>query len=233
MSESRDKDRPLAVSFDAVGTFLHLAEPAAVTYNRLAREFGLEATELTMYRRLPLALQVAPPMVTPKGEDRGDFERRWWLTIASRVLGCAPDDRAFVACFDTLFDYFSRPLAWRVHESFGPMLLKLKEIDVKLAVISNFDARLYHLLDEMLPGIFDVVALPGDCGAQKPQVEIFNWAAAQLDVSPSSMMHLGDHEEEDVVAAQAAGLRSLRWSFPLEHMERPRERLLSYWGIIV
>lgn len=232
MSEVAEIDRPLAVGFDAVGTFLHFAEPVAVTYDRLGREFGLEATELTMHRRLDLAFQAAPSMVPPQGEERAVFERRWWMNLAARVYGCALDDADFLACFDALFDYFAQPAAWRVHEEFGPMLLQLREMEVKLAVISNFDARLDDLLDEMLPGVFDVVALPGNSGFQKPDARIFTWTAAQLDVLPGRMMHLGDREQDDVIAAQKAGLHALRWSFPLAGVDRARERLLSYWGLI-
>jgi putative hydrolase of the HAD superfamily len=154
------------------------------------------------------------------------------MNLASRVYGCAPDDSDFVACFDELFAYYASPEAWRVHESFGPMLLQLREMDVKLAVISNFDARLDGLLDAMLPGLFDVVALPGNSGFEKPQEGIFTYAAACMDVSPERMMHLGEDEEEDVAAAQAAGVRSLRWSYPLDDVERPKERLLGYWGLV-
>ena len=233
MNGELSMDRPLAVSFDAVGTFLHFVEPVPVTYTRFAHEFGLEATELTMRRRLELAFQAAPPMVSSDGEKRSEFERQWWMNLAARVYGCALDDSDFVACFDALFVYYASTDAWRVHESFGPMLLQLREMDVKLAVISNFDGRLDGLLDAILPGIFDVVALPGNSGFEKPQTGIFTYAAGRLDVAPERMMHLGEDDEEDVAAAQAAGMRALRWSYPLDDVERARDRLLDYWGLVV
>jgi len=232
LSDALSMDRPLAVSFDAVGTFLHFAEPAPVTYTRFAQKYGLEASELTMRRRLELAFQAAPSMVSFDAETRSEFERQWWMNLAARVYGCALDDNDFVACFDALFAYYASIEAWRVHESFGPMLLQLREMDVRLAVISNFDGRLDGLLDAMLPGIFDVVVLPGNSGFQKPQTGIFTYTAGLLDVSPERMMHLGEDDEEDVAAAQAAGMRALRWSFPLDDMERARERLLEYWGLV-
>jgi len=232
LNQSLATDRPLAVSFDAVGTFLHFAEPVAVSYTRLARAHGLEATELTMRRRLALAFQAAPPMLAGSREERLGFERQWWMALAARVYGCALDDADFVACFDELFVYFASPEAWRVHEAFGPMLLQLREMNVKLAVISNFDARLDGLLEQMLPGLFDVVALPGNAGARKPDAGIFTYAARELDVEAAHILHLGDDEQEDVAAAQAAGLRALRWNFPLDAVDRPRERLLGYWGLM-
>jgi putative hydrolase of the HAD superfamily len=226
-----DAGRPLAVTFDAVGTFMHFAEPVAVTYTRMARQHGVEATELTMRRRLDLAFQAAPSMVTPDGENRTEFERQWWMDLAARVYGCALDDGDFIACFNDLFAYFASPEAWRVHEDFGPMLLQLREMQVKLGVVSNFDARLHGLLDALLPGLFDVVALPGNSGFQKPQAGIFTYAARQLGVPVASVIHLGNNEHEDVDAAQNAGMRALRWSFPLDDIERPKTRLLGYWGL--
>lgn len=231
MRAVNDAGRPLAVTFDAVGTFMHFAEPVAVTYTRMGQRYGLEATELTMRRRLELAFQAAPSMVNPAGARRKAFERQWWMNLAARVYGCALDDQDFVACFDELFAWFAKPAAWRVHDDFGPMLLQLREMQVKLGVVSNFDARLNGLLDALLPGLFDVVALPGNSGFQKPQAGIFAYAARQLGVPLASVMHLGNHEQDDVVAAQNAGMRALRWSFPLDNIERPKERLLSYWGL--
>lgn len=231
MKKLNGMGRPLAVTFDAVGTFMHFAEPVAVTYLRFARQHGLEATELTMRRRLDLAFQAAPSMVPPDGKDRSKFERQWWMDLAARVYGCESDDADFVACFNDLFVYFAKPAAWRVHEDFGPMLLQLREMHVKLGVISNFDARLDPLLDALLPGLFDIVVLPGNSGFQKPQTGIFTYAARKLGVPVAGIMHLGNNQREDVDAAQSAGMRALRWSFPLDDIERPRTRLLSYWGL--
>lgn len=232
MKKISDAGRPQAVTFDAVGTFLHFAEPVAETYLRLARKHGLEATELIMRRRLDLAFQAAPSMVAPDAKSRSKFERQWWMNLAARVYGCALDDADFVACFNELFAWFASPDAWRVHEDFGPMLLQLREMQVRLGVVSNFDARLNTLLDALLPGLFDVVALPGNSGFQKPQAGIFAYAARQLGVPSASIMHLGNNERDDVDAAQNAGMRALRWSFPLDDIERPKTRLLSYWGLI-
>ena len=231
MTDALALERPQAVTFDAAGTFLHFAEPVAVTYARIAHEFNLEATELTMRRRLPMAFQAAPSLVPPHGCNVAEFEREWWRTLASRVYGCALDDTDFNACFDALFDWFAKPEAWRIHDEFAPMLLQLLEMDVPLGVISNFDGRLHAILDALLPGIFTVIALPGNSGFQKPQAGIFTYAAAQLDVSPAHILHLGDNEIDDVEAAHAAGMHALRWSFPLGDVARPKERLLSYWGL--
>ncbi|MDX8391307.1 MAG: HAD family hydrolase, partial [Mariprofundaceae bacterium] len=225
-------ERPQAVTFDAVGTFLHFAEPVAVTYTRFAHQFGVEATELTMRRRFPMAFQAAPSLVPQAGAVVAEFERDWWRNLVARVYGCALDDANFSACFDALFTWFASPEAWRIHDDFAPMLLQLREMDVQLGVISNFDGRLHAILDALLPGVFSLVVLPGNSGFQKPQAGIFTFAAAQMDVAPKHVLHLGDQENEDVNAAQGTGMHALRWSFPLDNPTRAKERLLGYWGLV-
>jgi len=222
--------QPQAISFDVVGTFLHFAEPVAETYNRFGQEYGLRPSASTIRKRIDMAFQAAPGMVPPKDEDASAFEREWWMKLVGRVFGCAPDDVDFLRCFDVLFAYYAGADAWQMNPKFSDLLVRLKETGAKLAIISNFDARLYGLLDSFsLSGLFDAVILPRDAGFQKPQSGMFRFASVQLDIPPSGVLHLGDQEEEDVQAAKHAGMEALLWSFPVEDAERATHRVLSFW----
>jgi len=221
---------PQAISFDVAGTFLHFAEPVAKTYNRFGAEYGLRPSASTLRKRIDMAFQAAPGMVPPKDEDAAVFEREWWLKLAGRVFGCAQDDKDFLRCFDALFVHYAGADAWRMNPEFPDLLTRLKETGAKLAIISNFDARLYGLLDSFsLSGLFDAVILPRNAGFQKPQPGMFRFTSVQLSIPPSGILHLGDQEEEDVQAAKNAGMEALLWSFPLEDAERASRRVLSHW----
>jgi len=99
---------------------------------------------------------------------------------------------------------------------------------MKLAVVSNFDGRLFGLLDAFgLSGLFNHVILPRHAGSQKPDPCIFQHAASALDVQASELLHLGDHGVEDVAGATAAGLQAMRWEFPVENSGSWRQRLLA------
>jgi len=220
---------PQAISFDVVGTFLHFAEPVAETYDRFGRKYGLRASTTTIRKRIDMAFQVAPGMVPSRDEDAAVFEREWWLKLAGRVFGCAPDDKDFLRCFDALFVHYAGADAWRMNPEFPDLLTRLKKTGAKLAIISNFDARLYGLLDLFsLSGLFDVVVLPRDAGFQKPQPGMFRFTSVQLGIPPSGVLHLGDQEEEDVRAAKNAGMEALLWSFPVEGAERATRRVLCF-----
>lgn len=45
-------------------------------------------------------------------------------------------------------------------------------------------------------------------GAAKPEASIFHAACARLEVPPAEVLHVGDHDELDVLGAARAGLRS-------------------------
>lgn len=76
-----------------------------------------------------------------------------------------------------------------------------------LGVISNFDERLPKLLDALGIGhYFDICLTSKECGMEKPARQIFDIALAQLGIyDRSSVIHVGDSFDKDVVGATKAG----------------------------
>ena len=56
------------------------------------------------------------------------------------------------------------------------------------------------------PSHFDAFAISHETGCTKPASEIFQRAAAELDVPPGRILHVGDSATEDVSGARAAGI---------------------------
>ena len=56
----------------------------------------------------------------------------------------------------------------------------------------------------------DLVVLAGEEGIQKPDVRIFRMAAARLGVPPTACMFVGDHPQNDLEGARAAGFIPVR-----------------------
>ncbi|MCX4746314.1 HAD family hydrolase [Kitasatospora sp. NBC_01287] len=61
-----------------------------------------------------------------------------------------------------------------------------------------------------LGGVFRCVTNPYESGFQKPDPRIFHLTAERLGVPPAAVLHVGDHLDEDVLGARAAGLHA-RW----------------------
>jgi putative hydrolase of the HAD superfamily len=91
--------------------------------------------------------------------------------------------------------------------------------DLTLAVISNFDRRLYTVLDELgLSPFFDAVIISSEVGASKPHRRIFEAAMNMAGARPEQCLHIGDDASADVAGAEALGIRAL-------HVRRPETTL--------
>jgi putative hydrolase of the HAD superfamily len=85
----------------------------------------------------------------------------------------------------------------------------LARLGIRLGVISNFDRRLYSVLDHLsVLQAFENIIISSEVGASKPAVRIFLEAARRFQVEPVEMLHVGDDENLDEKAALAAGCKS-------------------------
>jgi FMN phosphatase YigB (HAD superfamily) len=79
---------------------------------------------------------------------------------------------------------------------------------VRQVVISDYRAD-YKLAALALTDRFDRVYAGEQLGYLKPAPELFLRVAADLEVAPGSILHIGDRRDRDGVAAKAAGCRVL------------------------
>jgi HAD superfamily hydrolase (TIGR01549 family) len=97
-------------------------------------------------------------------------------------------------------------LAVGVHRT----LTRLKDMDFKLGIASNFGEMLFDLCDEFgLTPYFDTIVPSSRIGVEKPDPEILKVTCRRLDVSPSASLYAGDHPF-DVLCAKKAGM-SAAW----------------------
>jgi HAD superfamily hydrolase (TIGR01549 family) len=91
-------------------------------------------------------------------------------------------------------------------------LRKIKELDVKIGLLSNVGQRMALIRRLILEenGIlqyFDTIILSVEVGALKPSKEIFDIALREIGIkTPAKVMHVGDSLIEDVRGARNAGL---------------------------
>ena len=122
-------------------------------------------------------------------------------------LGKFPD---FDAYFDALFAYFADPAHWIADVEAAPVLQRLKSDGLKLGVISNFDFRLYRILDGLdLTRYFDSITISSEAGYAKPRREVYDAALARAGVTARDAMHVGDSEHLDFAPAAALGIAAV------------------------
>lgn len=88
-----------------------------------------------------------------------------------------------------------------------PGLAALRECGLWVGVAGNQTARAAELLRALeLP--VDRIATSGEWGVAKPSSEFFARVAAMVPGAPGETVYVGDHRDNDVVAAKAAGFRT-------------------------
>ena len=80
------------------------------------------------------------------------------------------------------------------------LLTALRESGLGLGVISNFDYRIYAILEALgLTRHFDSIIISSEAGYAKPAPEIFRIALQRHSLVASQALHVGDSEALDVL----------------------------------
>jgi putative hydrolase of the HAD superfamily len=204
-----------AVLFDATGTLIEVAEPVGESYARVAARHGAEISAWRLDDAFRRVLRGAPPLVFP-GVPRAQIEaheRAWWRALVRSVFLAADSavrPRDFEACFEEIFRHFAAASAWRVRPGAPQALAALRRAGLATAVVSNFDRRLHGILAGLaLAPLLDVVVLPSDAGAAKPDPAILRHALACLGCAPDSAVVVGDDPARDLEPARHLGLAAI------------------------
>ena len=189
-----------AVTFDAGGTLIEPWPSVGEVYASVAREFGIDCSAAR------LNAQFANAWTTRTGFNYSRDE--WHEVVRHSFLGLS---EVSPQLFDAIYDRFAQADAWLIYDDVIPTLQKLESMDLKLAVISNWDDRLIPLLEKLgLATYFDEIIVSAAHGFHKPHPSIFQHAAARLSVSVNRLLHIGDSLREDVEGARTAGASALR-----------------------
>lgn len=111
----------------------------------------------------------------------------------------------------------------RPYEGILPLMARLREQDVRLAIISNKpDPAVQELAEAFFPGLLEVAVGESPAVRRKPSPDTVLAAVARMGLSPDDCVYVGD-SEVDVQTAANAGLSciAVSWGF------RSREQLLA------
>lgn len=200
--------RPRAVLLDAGGTLFHLARTVGQIYAEVASRYGTTADAGQLQQRFQVVWGRRSASVpgTETIADR-DQEKAWWREVVREVFAPEGGVRDFDLFFNELHELFVEPGLWRLYPEVQPILRRLREARLKLAIVSNWDSRLETLCQRLnIYDQFDVIVASATAGASKPDQKIFALALAKLDVRPADAMHVGDSWRDDVWGAFQHGL---------------------------
>jgi putative hydrolase of the HAD superfamily len=200
------------VSFDVTGTLFgvpRLGEVYAEVFARhglAASPQALAAMVAEVWQEVSIRTRLGECRFASHPEGAKGFWRDLLARVAERLE--LPPPTPFLAA--ELYDRFARADAWDVYPEVPDVLEGLREAGLRLAVTSNFDARLPRLLaDTGLAEQLEVVVYSAEVGVEKPHPAIFEELLEALKLPAESVLHVGDSRRNDVEGALAVGMRAL------------------------
>jgi putative hydrolase of the HAD superfamily len=192
-----------AVLFDAAETLFSTRGSVGEIYAGVARQFGSQAEPDIIQAAFLRHFHGAGPLSV---QD----QKRWWKDVVYRVFSDVGMFDNFDEFFERLYDNFRDSQGWMLFPETYDVLKQLKGLGLKLGIISNFDSRIYSVLDTLgIRHFFDVVTISSETGYSKPDPEIFLAAARALGVPLASILVVGDSPQDDVEGARRAGLSAV------------------------
>jgi putative hydrolase of the HAD superfamily len=134
-----------------------------------------------------------------------DESHRFWTNLYAELIGHLGVEDPEAP--EVLYETFSDPSRYALFDDAIPALDALASRGTKLGVISNFESWLNVMLDKLaIKQRFDVLAISGDLGWEKPDPRIFKWAMEEAGAEPHECLHVGDSPHFDAIPAQQLGM---------------------------
>jgi putative hydrolase of the HAD superfamily len=116
----------------------------------------------------------------------------------------------FTALFTRIYAHFATADPWEVYPDSVKSLKQWHKQGIELGIISNFDTRLYAVLELLdLSQYFQSVTISSYTGSAKPDTRIFLAALEKHNCPPHLAWHIGDSRKEDYDGAKAVGMKAI------------------------
>lgn len=200
--------RYAAVFFDAGETLVHPHPTFPDLFARILRREGHDVSAETINDRIHVVFDRfrAAADTNELWTTSPERSRRFWQDVYTIFLGDLgiSDTNGLI---DTVYAEFTDLANYALFDDVVPVLEGLRADGVRLGIVSNFEAWLERLLEELgVRAYFDVRVISGVEGMEKPDPRIFELAMERAGVEPSASVYVGDNPEFDVDPARALGM---------------------------
>jgi putative hydrolase of the HAD superfamily len=198
------------IFFDAGGTLFRPFPSVGAVYARVAADHGVKVDPDQVEKAFHQHWHSRNGLSTLAGLSSEKIERDWWEALVRDVFGNLGQFKDFDAFFQELYDLFARAECWRLFDDTVPTLQALREKKFRLGIISNWDHRLFSIVEQLgLSSFFETVTASSKVGIAKPGKGIFDAALQSMNADPAHCLHIGDSLEDDYHGASRAGLAAV------------------------
>ncbi|KAI0690180.1 HAD hydrolase subfamily IA REG-2-like protein [Cerioporus squamosus] len=199
------------VTFDALHTLITPRLPIYVQYSQTFEPYLGVLDPDALKRSFKTALK---QVQQEQPAYRGGAEEWWGDVIRRTAVGAGADpkvvDSSLEEIVPRLLKRFSSREGYKLFDDSLPTLKRLRELNIRTGIISNTDARMRAVIEdlEVMPYL-DTVLLSEEEGVEKPSCAIFRRACERLGIKPEETVHVGDELDCDYHGAKACGLKAL------------------------
>ena len=189
-----------AVLFDAVGTLIHSRGSVGEIYRNIAIKYGSDVPAETLQTGF---LRETASHGTP-------VNQAGWKTLVHAVFLQHGPFPQFEEFFAEVYAFFQSGHSWKCYPETESVLTYLAKKHYRMAIVSNFDQRLFGILSDLgINQFFSAVVTPNFNGQAKPESGIFIDAITKLGVPPERALFVGDDPFLDFAGARTAGLKAI------------------------
>lgn len=192
------------ISFDATGILFEPDPSVGAIYAEVLASFDIHLPPDELDRRFIAEFHKARSQPLALVTEEAEWMR--WKKIVRGILR----EHYTETIFQALGQAFASGENWKRIPQIGTVLRQLRSDGFQLIIVSNWDRRIYSLLEALkLRTFFQEVFISSQLGVEKPSPEIFRLVARRLNAPAQALLHVGDSREEDLEAAAQAGWKSL------------------------
>ncbi|MCD1259820.1 HAD-IA family hydrolase [Paenibacillus athensensis] len=145
-----------------------------------------------------------------------ESDRAFWVAFYRYVLEHLGVHEAWaeaqlLACCSELYDLYTAPEQYRLFDDVKTSLTRVRELGVRLGIVSNFAPTLRAILaDQGVLDWFEPVIVSTEVGLEKPDPAIFRLALERAGLEPEDVLYVGDHVTNDVWSPNQVGIDAVR-----------------------
>ncbi|NCO75387.1 MAG: HAD-IA family hydrolase [Cyanobacteria bacterium] len=205
--------QPKVIFLDAVGTIFGVKNSVGDIYTKLAKKYGVNREAEIINHYFYQAFKNSSPLAFEEENEEKikDLEFQWWQNVTYKTFHqneTINDFTDFNTFFIELYNYFKTSQPWVIYDDVIPSLNQWQKQGIELGIISNFDTRIYDVLDNLnLRQYFQTITISSLTGVAKPEDKIFLTALAKHNCQPENAWYIGDSVKEDYWGGKSVGMQ--------------------------
>lgn len=196
------------IFLDVGDTLLSLRVPPGKIYVDVLKKHGIisSSTDLEVLKQIFSKIWIEMNRKpNPESRDRYSLHPGgtdgWWIELIDTFLREISEGKTVTMAdeiYREIFKQFEDPDLWNIESSFSEFLSVVRQKNLGIGIISNWDLRLRKLLlEKKLLNEFSPVLISAEFGYEKPSPKIFEEGARISGARPENLVYIGDKPELD------------------------------------